>query len=248
MGSGRQMRGFSSDPHGPLIGAAHGGRMKAATLSRASLALLLIAILVGGVVLGSAVTAFGQDLLATEAPSATPTALPTPTSARLPDSDANGEELRRLPRYPGSVRTEYEISRDDRYRLTAVEYLTDATVERVRAYYQDVIDDHGWDLADVNYAAGEWTYVLVDGRIEALVEIETWNGLVEIDLQMSEPVSTPSPSPSSSPTPTPEPAAPPPAPPAPSAPSGGDDDDDGDDGNDGDDGDDDDSGGGGTDG
>ena len=191
--------------------------MNPATVSRGSLALLLMAVLVGGVVLGSAVTAFSRDLRATPTPSPTP--MPTVTTTLLPDSDVEGVELERLPRYPGSVRTEYEISLDDRYRLTAVEYLADATVEQVRAFYQAVIDDHGWDLADVNYAAGEWTYVLVDDRVEALVEIEEWNGLIEIDLQMSEPVLAPSRQPSPSPS---------------------DDDDDDDDGDDGDDDDDDD--------
>jgi hypothetical protein len=208
--------------------------MNPATLSRGSLALLLAAVLVGGVVLGGAVTAFGQDLTA---PSPTPTPVSLPTSAALPDSDADGAELARLPRYPGSVRSEYAISLDDRYRLTAVEYLADATVEEVRAFYQGVIDDHGWDLADVNYAAGEWTYVLVDGRTEALVEIEEWNGLIEIDLQVSKPVARRSPEPSPSPTPSPEPTARPPAP-APPPPPGGDngDDDDDDDDDSGDDG------------
>jgi hypothetical protein len=198
------------------------------SLPRGSLALLLVAVLIGGVALGSALTAFGQDVAPPASPSPTP--LPTVTSARLPDADLEGEDLERLPRFPASVRTEYEISRGDRFRLTAVEYLADATIEEVRAFYQEVMDDQGWDRADVNYAAGEWTYVLVDGRIEALVELEEWNGLIEIDLQISEPISRgePEPSPSASPAPT---AAPParPAPPPPDDDGGDDDGDDDDD-------------------
>lgn len=206
--------------------------MNPATLSRASLALLLIGVLAGGVVLGSAVTALGDDR---SSPTPTPTPVASPSSAEMPPADVAGEDLARLPRYPGSVRTEYEISRDDRFRLTAVEYVVDDTVEAVRAFYQRVMDDHGWDRADVNYAAGEWTYVLVDGRTEALVEIEEWNGLIEIDLQMSEPVRAPSPD--ESPSPSPSPTVRPPAQPASPPPSDDDDDDDDDDDTDDDDGD-----------
>lgn len=209
------------------MAGGHAGDMNAAGLSRAMLALLIGAVLVVGVVLGGAVSAFGDDRAT---PSPTPSPTPVPTAAALPARDVDGDDLERLPRFPGSVRTEYEVSRDDRYRLTAAEYLADATVAEVRRFYQRVIDDHGWERADVNYAGGEWTYVLVDGRTEALIEIEESKGLVEIDLQISEPIASPrpDPTPSPSPSPSPGPAAPPPAPPAPS-PSQDDDDDDGDD-------------------
>ena len=180
--------------------------MSPSTISRVTMALILVAVLVGGVILGSAMAAFGPG-------AAPPTPSPTPfpstvPNAELPAADVEGEELARLPRYPGSVRTEYEISIDDRYRLTAVEYLADASIEMVRTFYQGAMDEHGWERADITYAAGEWTYVLVDGRTEALVELEEWNGLVEIDLQISEPIPTPSPDP----TPTSQPATRPPSP------------------------------------
>ncbi len=165
----------------------HGG-MNPSIASRAGMALLLVAVLVLGVILGSAIAAFGRG---GTAPTASPTPTPLPSSApnaELPGADAEGHELARLPRYPDSIRTEYEISIDDRYRLTAVEYLADASIEEVRAYYQRVMDQHGWERADITYAAGEWTYVLVDGSTEALVELEQWNGLIEIDLQISEPI------------------------------------------------------------
>lgn len=223
------MRGFSLNPHALLIGGDDHQRMDPAFISRATLPLVLVAVLVGGVVLGSGVAMFGDDQ-----PSALPTPTPWPSTSpsaddRMPDGDVTGVDLERLPRFPGSVRSEYGVSRDERYRLVAVEFLADATVEEVRAFYLGVIDEFGWSRADVNYAAGTWTYVLVDGRIEALVEIEEWNGLIEIDLQISEPIATPNPDPT--PSPTPVPAAPPPAP---AAPGGGDDDDDDDDGSDGD--------------
>ena len=201
--------------------------MDAIRLSRVTLALLIIVVMVGGVLLGSVVTAMVP-------PAATPTPTPTPTVApsdtAMPTADVAGEDLDRLPRYPGSVRTEYEVSIDDRYRLTAVEYFADATIDEVRLFYQGVIDEHRWERADIQYSGGEWTYVLVDGRVEALIEIEVTRGYVEIDLQVSAPIASPSESPSPTPEPTRPPATPPPAVPTPS-----DDDDDGDDDDDTDD-------------
>ena len=200
--------------------------MYAVRLSRAALALLIIGVLVGGVVLGSAVTA----LVASPA-SPPATAAPEPSAASsgagLPRTDVAGEDFVRLPRYPGSVRTEYEVSIDERFRLTAVEYFAEDALDPVRAFYQSVIDEHGWQRADITYSGGEWTYVLVDGTTEALVELEVTRGFVEIDIQVSKPLSTetpdptPSPPPAATPAPTPVPAAP--------APPGDDDDDDGDD-------------------
>lgn len=202
------------------------GQMDAIRLSRVTLALLIIVVMVGGVLLGSAVTAIVAP---------TPTAMPTPTPAAVPSdsviptADVYGEDLERLPRFPGSVRTEYEISIDDRYRLTAVEYFADATIDEVRLFYQGVIEEQGWERADIQYSGGEWTYVLVDGSVEALVEIEVTRGHVEIDLQVSEPLATRSPQPSS----TPEPARPPAATPPPTDDDDHDDDDGGSDDDDG---------------
>ena len=197
--------------------------MDAIRLSRVTLALLIIVVMIGGVLLGSAVTAM---VAPTSTPAPTPTPAVTPSGAAIPMDDVAGEDLERLPRYPGSVRTDHEISIDDRYRLTAVEYFADATVDEVRLFYQGVIEEHAWERADIQYAGGEWTYVLVDGSTEALIEIEVTRGYVEIDLQLSAPIASPSPGSDRSPTPQPTraPAAsPPPAPP----PSDDDDDDDG---------------------
>jgi hypothetical protein len=138
--------------------------------------------------------------------------MPSSSAGLLPDGDVAGEDLDRLPRYPGSVRTEYEVSIDDRFRLTATEYLAEATLDEVRSFYQGAIEDHGWQRADIDFSGGEWTYVLVDGTTEALVELEVTHGLVEIDLQVSVPIATPAPEPTPAPTalPTPPPVIAPP--------------------------------------
>ena len=225
------MRGFSSDAHPDLIRADDDPVMEGIRLSRAALALLIVGVLIGGIVLGSVVSAVAQR---TPSPNPTPSAttVPSSTAGLLPDADVAGEDLDRLPRYPGSARTEYEVSIDDRFRLTATEYLADATLDEVRAFYQGVIEDHGWQRADIDFSGGEWTYVLVDGSIEALIELEVTHDLVEIDLQVSVPIATPAPDPTPAPTavPTPPPVIAPPT----------DDDDDDDDDDDTDDGSDDD--------
>jgi hypothetical protein len=205
------MRAFSSVAHRRLIRRHEAGVVSSTDLPRIASTLILLAILVTGIVLGGAVLTNGAG--ATPSPSATPSpwgASPTPRS--LPVGDVEGEDLARLPRYPGSVKTQFEVAIDDRYRLTLTEYLASASVDEVRAFYQGVILDHGWERADVAYSGGEWTYVLVDGPVEALIEIEMTDGLVEIDLQLSEPIETPTPRPTVPPTaaPTPTPAAPPP--------------------------------------
>jgi len=210
-------------------------------IPRANLAILVTAVLACGVVLGG-VAASLRTPGPTPGPavaSSTPAVRPSPS---LTVADVAGEDLARLPRYPRSVRSGYEIVREDRFRLTAAEYQVNAAVDDVRTFYQGVIVEHSWERADISFDHGEWSYVLVDGSTEALIEIEELGGLVEIDLQISEPIEPmappapaqpdPTPAPTAVPIATPPPAPPPPAPPPPAPPPGDDDDDDGDDGGD----------------
>jgi hypothetical protein len=196
-------------------------RVQSVSLSRVSLALLAVALVLGGVVVGRAAAPRDDPRPSTSAPEvATPHASP---AAVLPLADVAGQDIARLPRYPGSVRSGYQVFDEGQYRLTAAEYLAAATVDDVRAFYQGVIATQGWERADIGFSHGEWAYVLVDGSIEALIEIEEFGGLVEIDLQLSEPLTDPTQTPAPVPTTPPQPAAPPPPPPPP------DDDDDDDD-------------------
>jgi hypothetical protein len=164
-------------------------------------------------------------------------AVPTPT---LPVADIPGEDLASLPRYPGSVRSGFEVIDDGRFRLTATEFVAIAELADVRVFYQTVIVEHGWERVDINYDGGEWSYILIRGADEALIEIEERGGLVEIDLQLSTLLNGPAPAltdglaatpPADAPEPPPPaplPPAPPPAPPvvAPGGPPQGDDGDD----------------------
>lgn len=195
------------------------------SLPRATLALLFVAVMLGGALLGGMVTTVGTAS-PTPTPGMTAAAAVSPSAAPMPPADVDGDDLARLPRYPASVRTEFQVSVDEQFRLTVTEYLAAAELDDVRTFYQNVIADHGWQRADIAFSGGEWTYVLVDGASEALVEIEETGGLIEIDLQLSEP---------SAPAPTADPAPPTQQPAAPPPPGEDDDGDDGDD-DDGDDG------------
>ena len=230
------MRNLSCRPHRPLIGFGHDIVVQLVKIPRASLALLIAAVLVCGVVLGGVWSSLrGADPTpGPVAASSTPSFTPSPS---VGVADVAGEDLERLPRYPGTVRSGYEMVREDRFRLIATEYHVKATVDEVRTFYQGVIAEHGWERADINFDHGEWSYVLVDGSIEALIEIEEFGGLVEIDLQISEPIESHTPTPAA-PTPTSAPTSapnvpPPPPPPPPGDDDDGDDDDDSDDGDDG---------------
>lgn len=196
--------------------------MSPVTAYRAGLAVLIGAVLLGAVLLGGIALGTTLPSLA-DAPVASPssTESASPSARDIPAADVIGEDLARLPRFPGSVRSEFSISVDERYRLTAVEYLADASIDAVRAFYQGVIAEHGWERADIGYSRGEWTYVLVDGATEALIEIEVTGGVVEIDLHISEPV----PAAPAERTPAPATPAPPPSQPAPPPPEDDDDDD-----------------------
>lgn len=227
------MREFSCWPHHTLIGWGDDGCVQLANLPRANLAILVAAVLACGVILGGVAASLpmSDPSPSPSAASSTPSASP---SSSVAVADVAGQDFDRLPRYPMSVRSGYDMVREDRFRLTAAEYQAEAAVEDVRTFYQGVIVEHGWERANINFDHGEWSYVLVDGSIEALVEIEEFGGLVEIDLQITEPIASPTPAPAA-PDPSPVPTAPAPPPPPP-APSGDDDDDDGDDGGGSDDG------------
>jgi hypothetical protein len=230
------MRAFSSAPHTKFIPIRQSCRVPPVNRAPARPVRASLAALVGGILLGAAIffgvavflaaprlTMLGQEPDPTATVAATPS--PSPTPAALPAVDVAGEELAALPRYPDSVRSDYEVALDEQYRLIVTEYLAEADIDEVRAFYHGVIAAYGWERADIGFSDGEWSYSLLDGSTLALIELEEAGGLIEIDLQISEAliVATPTPAPAAT-------AAPPlPPPPPPPLPPGDDDDDDDDD-------------------
>jgi hypothetical protein len=117
-----------------------------------------------------------------------PTATAEPETAVLPDADVPGADLHSMPRYPGAARVAYHGSRDERLHRVVVRYLAATTVEEVRAFYQRVAAEGGWQRADVDYNAGAWSYVLVNGGMEALLVIEPADGLVATRIEIARPI------------------------------------------------------------
>jgi hypothetical protein len=143
-----------------------------------------------------------------------------PTS--LPSEDVSGEDISSLPRYPGSVRVEYELVEEDGLTTTSARYLTTDNLDAVRGFYRGVFRSEEWTEADTDFSRGMWTFFVTDDQREATIKIKPHGSDVEVDIEVSEPQPneeiTPEPAPrptppqSSTPSQTPVPAVPAPTP------------------------------------
>jgi hypothetical protein len=108
--------------------------------------------------------------------------------ASLPKADVPGEDFSDLPRYPGSVRTKYE-RRVSTAGLVLVdtEYVASAELAEVREFYRGVFRSEGWTVASLDVSEGEWDFLVTKGDREAVIEIELREGLVETEIEVSEP-------------------------------------------------------------
>jgi hypothetical protein len=108
--------------------------------------------------------------------------------ATLPKADVPGEDFSDLPRYPGSVRTKYE-RRVSTAGLILVdsEYVASARLADVREFYRGVFRTEGWTEAGLDVSEGEWDFLTTKGDREAVIEIEMRSGLVETEVEVSEP-------------------------------------------------------------
>jgi hypothetical protein len=112
----------------------------------------------------------------------------TKPDASLPKADVPGEDFSDLPRYPGSVRTKYE-RRVSTAGLVLVdtEYVASAELAEVREFYRGVFRTEGWTEAGLDVSEGEWDFLVTKGPREAVIEIEFREGLVETEIEVSEP-------------------------------------------------------------
>lgn len=119
--------------------------------------------------------------------------------ATLPKADVPGEDFSDLPRYPGSVRTKYErrVSTAGLI-LVDTEYVASAGLADVREFYRGVFRTEGWTEAGLDVSEGEWDFLATKGDREAVIEIEMRRGLVETEVEVSEPKHA---APSTTPTP-----------------------------------------------
>jgi hypothetical protein len=109
--------------------------------------------------------------------------------ATLPKADVPGEDFSDLPRYPGSVRVKYErrVSKAGLI-LFDTEYVASARLADVREFYRGVFRTEGWTVAGLDVSEGEWDFLVIKGEKEAVIEIEIREGLVEIEIEVSEPL------------------------------------------------------------
>jgi hypothetical protein len=112
---------------------------------------------------------------------------PLPQNTSLPGEDVDGSDVPGLSRYPGSVRIEYLREKQGEVIWTEVEYLTEAELSEVREFYRDAFRTEDWSVNDVGYAQNAWTFFVVKGEREVFVEIKPRGGIVEVDIEQTEP-------------------------------------------------------------
>jgi cell division septation protein DedD len=113
----------------------------------------------------------------------------TKSAASLPTEDVPGKGIPDLPRYPGSVRAEYERTEQDLLVFTRVRYLSRAKLDVIRGFYRGVFRAERWKVANVEFSEGEWMFLVVHGEREADIEIEP-NGrdITRVDIELSAPL------------------------------------------------------------
>lgn len=153
------------------------------------LTLVLVAIGAGWVLTrqqSEGVTVERPDHKTTLSERATP---PDTKAAALPAEDVSGKDIPDLPRYPGSVRDEYEREEQGLLVFTRVRHLSHAKVDVIRGFYRGVFRGEGWKVANVEFSEEEWTFLVVHGEREAEVRIGPHRrGVTMVVIELSEPL------------------------------------------------------------
>ena len=109
--------------------------------------------------------------------------------ARIPSEDVPGSESSWLPRYPGSVRVEYERGQEAGLKVLRARYLTRDGSDAVRGYYRGVFRANGWKEASVEFSEDRWTFLVVHGDREANLGIESHGRAVtSVEVGLTEPL------------------------------------------------------------
>jgi hypothetical protein len=113
----------------------------------------------------------------------------TKSKTSLPAEDAPGRDVPELPRYPNSIRVEYERKEQDLLVFTRVRYLSHGRVDVIRGFYRGVFRAEGWKVANVEFSEGEWSFLVVHGEREGTIEFEPYGrDVTRIDIVLSEPL------------------------------------------------------------
>jgi hypothetical protein len=70
----------------------------------------------------------------------------TATEETPPDTDVSGSDVADVPRYPGSVRTDYGRTETDAGTEIVVVYLAEATFQEASEFYDDALPSNGWTI------------------------------------------------------------------------------------------------------
>jgi hypothetical protein len=204
----------------------------------ASLALVLIFVgFLAGLVLNhqrserfTEVNAPSQTTLPEQTPPRTPESV-----VHIPSQNVPGREISGLPRYPGSVRVEYERGEREGLKVVRARYLTRDGLDAVRGFYRGVFRAEEWKVANVEYSEDRWSFLVVHGEREVDVIIEPHaRSVTRVDIELSEPLPEKEPAPKErtqkrEADPAPQEPAPQSVPPQSASPAPGYDDDGGDD-------------------
>lgn len=154
----------------------------------------LILLLVGGLLILAAGFLIGRlsvparpNRSAPPAQTAGITAVPT-ADYTIPELDVPGDTIPGLPPFPGMRRVEYRQVIIGDLLETEVEYVMEGSLEPVHDYYRQVFDSEGWRVADLHIFQGEWTFYVIQGEREALVELESRGPLIEVEIELTEPL------------------------------------------------------------
>jgi hypothetical protein len=110
-------------------------------------------------------------------------------AVRVPSEDAPGSEIPGLPRYPGSVRVEYERGQRGGLEMVRTRHLTSDGLDAVRGYYRGVFRAEAWEVVNAEFYEDEWTFLAVHGEREADIEIEAHQGgITDVNIELSEPL------------------------------------------------------------
>ena len=154
-----------------------------------SMALLLVAagmLFLAGIAIGRMTV--NQQPTQREATTAPAVNIVPTADLTVPTFDVPGEDVPGLPRFPGMMRVEYRQVIVGDLLETEVEYVVEGSLEPVHDHFRRVFDEEGWNVADLQVFQGERTFFVVKDDREALVELESRGPLVEVEIELTEPV------------------------------------------------------------
>jgi hypothetical protein len=108
----------------------------------------------------------------------------------VPVDDQPGADVPGLPRYPGAVRVQYESHVLGDTHVWEIGYFAEGHVQEVESFYRPRLDENGWSFEGSDFDAGELDLRARRGEVEMVMEIGQHDEMVEIEVELSEPLPT----------------------------------------------------------